>query len=140
MGNFKDKDNKIPTRKVKQPKKTIHLANTPKYDTFSKLIENETGRRVVKELKFHPMRRWRFDYAIPDVKVAIEIDGGLFGKGHLGRHSGGMGQKNDMEKMNAAAVLGWAVLHFTPDQRFSEYCFSTIKETVRINSGNNTGI
>ena len=66
-------------------------------------------------------RKWRFDYAWPDEKIAIERDGGIWkgGKGGgrgQGGHSGGKGQLRDMEKQNAAMILGWRVLRFTPDQ------------------------
>ena len=30
------------------------------------------AERVVSEFKFHPVRRWRFDYAIPEIKLAVE--------------------------------------------------------------------
>ena len=68
---------------------------------------------ITAEHRFHPTRKWRFDFAIPSRQIAIEIDGGVFTGG---RHSGGMGQVKDMEKMNAAAVLGWRVLRYTPGQ------------------------
>ena len=32
----------------------------------------------VYEYKFHPTRRWRFDLAWPDKKVAVEVQGGIF--------------------------------------------------------------
>jgi very-short-patch-repair endonuclease len=51
--------------------------------------------------------------ARPDIKLAIEIDGGIWTGG---RHSRGKGQIEDMAKGNAAIALGWQVLHFTPSQ------------------------
>lgn len=71
---------------------------------------------------------WRFDYAIPSAKVAIEIDGGLFMA--RGRHSGSVGQLGDFEKFNEAATLGWRVLHFTPDQKKNANTFDIIRRTV----------
>ncbi len=68
---------------------------------------------AVAEHRFHPVRKWRLDMAIPSRMVAIEIDGGVWSGG---RHSGGAGQVKDMEKGNHAAILGWRVLHFTPQQ------------------------
>jgi len=59
------------------------------------------------ELCFAPPRKWRFDLAWPDRLLAVEIDGGLWIQG---RHSRGCGQLADMEKFNAAALLGWKVL------------------------------
>ena len=63
------------------------------------------------ELLFHATRGWRFDFAWPDQRVAVEMDGGRWRPGG-GRHS----SDSDREKMNAAAALGWRVLHFSPRQ------------------------
>jgi hypothetical protein len=70
--------------------------------------------RVQTEYKFHPVRRWRFDYAIPEIKVAVEYHGhaGFIRTGASG-HSTIKGLTNDCEKMNAAHALGWRVLAFT---------------------------
>ena len=70
--------------------------------------------KVFKEYKFHAIRRWRFDYAIPEIKLAIEYHGhaGFVGKGSSG-HSTIKGLTNDCEKMNSASAHGWKVLAFT---------------------------
>jgi hypothetical protein len=70
--------------------------------------------RVVMEYKFHPVRRWRFDYAIPEIKLAVEYHGhaGFVRPGASG-HSTIKGLTNDCEKMNSAHALGWRVLAFT---------------------------
>lgn len=67
----------------------------------------------VHEYRFHATRRWRFDFAWPDQKVALEIEGGVFIQG---RHSRGAGMLGDMEKYNAAAADGWRVFRVTPKQ------------------------
>jgi len=66
-----------------------------------------------KEFRFHPHRRWRFDFAYPEYKVAIEVNGGVWSRG---RHTRGKGYLGDLEKLNAAQILGWIVLQFTPQQ------------------------
>ena len=66
----------------------------------------------VTEYAFHPTRKWRFDAAWPDLKVAVEIDGGT---GNGGRHVRPVGFRNDCIKLNEAALLGWLVLRgFSP--------------------------
>ena len=65
------------------------------------------------EYRFHPTRRWRFDYSFPANMLAIEIEGGAFSRG---RHTRGSGFVADMEKYNEGAVMGWRILRFTPDQ------------------------
>lgn len=61
----------------------------------------------VREYRFHPTRRWRFDYAWPSSKVALEVDGGA---GAFGRHSRPGGMRADHEKANTAMLMGWTVL------------------------------
>jgi very-short-patch-repair endonuclease len=67
----------------------------------------------VSEFKFWPQRRFRFDYAWPKEKIAVEIEGGIWTQG---RHSRGPGMMSDMEKYNMAAKMGWRVFRFTPKE------------------------
>ena len=61
-----------------------------------------------REFMFHPRRKWRFDFAWPDKKIAVEIEGGV-----NGRHQRIGGFTSDCFKYNAAALLGWRVFRFT---------------------------
>lgn len=63
------------------------------------------------EFRFAPPRRWRFDYAWPEHRVALEVEGGVF---QGGRHTRGAGFLKDMEKYNEAAAKGWTVLRTVP--------------------------
>ena len=67
----------------------------------------------IPEYKFHPQRKWRADYCWPIHRVIVEIDGGAWTGG---RHTRGSGFIKDLEKLNAAALLGFAVLRYTPQQ------------------------
>lgn len=93
---------------------------------FVRLWEMCGGPALVTELRFHPDRRWRFDFAHEASKVAIEINGGIWSNG---RHVRGTGYLNDREKVNAATALGWRVFELgtgqvTPDnvQAIVELC------------------
>ena len=66
----------------------------------------------VPEFRFAPPRKWRFDYAWPPEKVALEIEGGVWTQG---RHTRGSGYIKDIEKYSEAAVRGWKVIRVTPD-------------------------
>ena len=69
----------------------------------------ELGLDFVKEYRFHPTRKWRFDFLWkPD--VAIEIEGGIFTQG---RHSRGAGMQKDMDKYNQAMMMMYKVLRFS---------------------------
>ena len=67
----------------------------------------------VTEHRFHPTRRWRLDYAWPELKLAVEVHGGTYTNG---RHTRGGGFTVDREKMNEAAIYGWTVLEVTSAQ------------------------
>ncbi|OGT23778.1 MAG: hypothetical protein A2W47_04320 [Gammaproteobacteria bacterium RIFCSPHIGHO2_12_38_15] len=62
-------------------------------------------------------RKWRFDFAWPEKKVAVECEGGLYSGG---RHVRGTGFLADMEKYNKAVLLGWKVLRYSPEQMLVE--------------------
>lgn len=70
----------------------------------------------VFELQFAPPRKFRFDLAWPDKKVALEIEGGVW---IGGRHTRGSGFLRDMEKYNLAALSGWTVLRCVPRNLFT---------------------
>ena len=88
----------------------------------AKIIAGESARLGVlnslllegwtKEHKFCE-RRWRFDFAHIEKRIAIEIEGGVYSRGRHVRPKGFIG---DMEKYNRAAVLGWRVIRLTPQQ------------------------
>lgn len=72
-------------------------------------------RHWVPEHRFHPTRKWRFDYAWVAGKVGIEVDGGIW-KGAYGGHTSGTGKMRDMEKDAEAQMLGWKVFRFAPNE------------------------
>lgn len=64
----------------------------------------------VSEYRFDEVRRWRVDFAFPDKRVAVEVEGGHWVNG---RHTRGQGFEDDCEKYNALALKGWRLLRFT---------------------------
>ena len=67
----------------------------------------------VPEYRWHPVRKFRADYALPLHRVLIEIDGGLFINGG---HSRGAARMHDMAKDRAATLLGWRTLRYAPTE------------------------
>lgn len=67
-----------------------------------------------REYRFHPTRKFRFDFAWPVQRVAAEVEGGIWRP--RGAHSGGTAILRDMEKHNLAASLGWSVYRFAGAQ------------------------
>lgn len=69
----------------------------------------------VREHQFHPTRKWRFDFASPALKLAIEI------QGNGGGHQRVASQRKDCEKNNHALALGWRTMTFlASDARTAE--------------------
>jgi len=80
------------------------------------------------EYSFHPKRKWRFDFAFPEQKVGIEVEGGVWTRG---RHTRPVGFIKDCEKYNEAALLGWKVLRFAEPHIVSGEAISTIERAVK---------
>ena len=75
-------------------------------------FKSEGLPKVELEYKFHPVRKWRFDFAFPQHgKVYLEVDGGIW---IVGGHNRGAGILKDWEKRNAASALGWRGLWVQP--------------------------
>jgi hypothetical protein len=68
------------------------------------------GPELEREHKFHPARKWRFDFCHLRTKTAIELEGGVWSGG---RHTRGGGFTADIEKYNAATLQGYVVLRLT---------------------------
>lgn len=106
------------------------------------------------EYKFHPSRKWKFDFAWPDHQVAVELEGGVYGKniycyncgvkqrarkkdGSLGKaislgggHTRFHRFMSDKEKYNTAAMMGWMILRFVREDILGDP-FEMI-ETLRV--------
>lgn len=80
---------------------------------FQRVCLTEGVPLPVTEYRFAPPRRWRFDYAWPSPKVALEVEGGAFVAGGS-RHTRGAGFTKDMEKYSEAAIMGWCVIRIAP--------------------------
>jgi len=64
----------------------------------------------VTELIFDDKRKFRFDIAIPDMKLAIEYEGINSKKSG---HTTAVGYTKDCVKYNLATTQGWRVLRYT---------------------------
>ncbi|AOA58259.1 DUF559 domain-containing protein [Acinetobacter larvae] len=63
-----------------------------------------------QEFKFCETRKWRADFHIVGHKLLVEVEGGIWSGG---RHTRGKGYQADIEKYNAATILGYTVLRFS---------------------------
>ena len=112
-------------RKVKKSRQTAN--KPPLKDVFTIICKTDLGVECVKEFKFHTERRWRFDYAIPQYKIALEVEGGVWTQG---RHTRPQGFLGDMEKYNNATLLGWRVFRTTPNELYSKKTLLLLKNAI----------
>lgn len=113
----------------RKPRKLKQAA--PKNDIFTIICKTNLHVEAVKELQFYPKRRWRFDYAIPDCKIAIEVEGGAWTGG---RHTRGAGFVSDMEKYNTGTLLGWRIFRVTPENLLKTETLEMLKQAISSNS------
>ena len=100
------------------------MSKSPHEDYMVELIKANTSYEVVREYRFDTIgtgkflkngqpayKRWRFDAAIPELKLAFECEGGTWTQG---RHVNPAGYEKDLEKYNSALFQGWSVYRFVP--------------------------
>lgn len=101
-------------------------------------VPNEFEAKLARELKtlkikfeqefyFHPDRKWRADFHLIDKKILVEIEGGIWSGG---RHTRGKGYLRDLEKYNAATMMGFQVIRFSTDQVKSGHAIQQIEMMV----------
>lgn len=97
---------------VGKPRRSRSTPSTdPRTPIFLQICAKELGVECVPEYRFHPKRLWRFDYAFPIQRIALEVEGGVWTGG---RHTSARGFLGDIEKYNEATLLGWRLLRTTP--------------------------
>lgn len=82
------------------------------------------GKGLRARLAGTGMRDWRFDFAWPAERLAVEVEGGVgyapvqskSGKQIVGHHVHAQGYEDDCHKYAIALLLGWRVLRVTPKQ------------------------
>lgn len=80
---------------------------------FEALWQRWNGPQLEREYKFSAARRWRADYCHAASRTIIELEGGIYS---AGRHTRAAGFLGDIEKYNAAAMLGYTVLRLGTGQ------------------------
>ena len=85
----------------------------------------------IREWRFHPERKYRFDFAFLHEKIAVEIEGGVF---VFGGHSRGKGFEKDCEKYNLAVKLGWRILRYSTDQVIAGTAINDMLELLNANA------
>ena len=84
-----------------------------------------------REYRFAPPRRWRFDFAWPELALALEVEGGIWIQG---RHTRPTGFAKDLEKYNTATLLGWRLLRVTPEMVQDGSAVTFVKKAIEAHS------
>ncbi|CAA9447715.1 MAG: hypothetical protein AVDCRST_MAG02-566 [uncultured Rubrobacteraceae bacterium] len=79
-------------------------------------------------VKFHPARDWRFDYYWPELRFALEVEGGQSVPG--GHHQRRGGYEADCLKYAEAALMGFTLLRFTSKQVFDGTALEYVERAV----------
>lgn len=99
---------------------------------------NNLPSGAVAEYRFCK-RQFRMDFAWPEHKVYLEINGGLFGIGkpcpvcgrrRVAGHSSIQRLLKDMEKINLASAMGWRPVFCTPSEFSSGEAARRVEEAI----------
>lgn len=83
----------------------------------------------IREHRFNPERRWRFDFAWIQSRVALEVEGGIWIQG---RHTrGGKAFIADCDKYNAATLGGWKIFRVTGEHIRSGEAIDLLQKALK---------
>jgi hypothetical protein len=97
----------------------------------------QAGIPFEREYRFHPRRRWRFDFVVwapgfiagphQELPILVEVEGGI---GSVSRHLTYTGFSHDCEKYAMAAILGYRVIRATTAQVNEGVALSWIQQAL----------
>ena len=91
-----------------------------------------SGAGVRKRLSDAGLKDWRFDYAFPAHKLAVEVEGGGWTGG---RHTRGKGFADDLWKYHKAMDMGWVVYRCDGAMVRSGAAVALIEKLLKIRGG-----
>ena len=86
-------------------------AKEPVSHTLLKKHLEELGLAYETEVQVCLDRKYRWDFTLPEHRIAIEVCGGFY-RGQSG-HSSITGLQRDYDKRNVGTMLGWRILTFS---------------------------
>lgn len=102
--------------------------SSPLETKFEILWTNLGGPDLIREYPVCPGRKFRFDFAIPQKRIAIEVEGGTWVKSG---HSSGKGIERDCVKGNLATQYGWRVFRLTAQMIAPDYVTEIVDFVAR---------
>lgn len=118
----------VPVRDL--PMLRARAARTAAEDTLALQLRIDDLPEPMREYQACPERRFRWDFAWPDLRVLVEVQGGIWRKGG-GAHSRPSNIERDVAKAQLAALHGWVVCPVTTDEVRSGEAVKTIARVLR---------
>lgn len=81
-----------------------------------------------RQYRYVPGRQFRADFGIPERKLLIEVQGGVFSRRAHGSITGVL---KDNERLNQATLQGYRVLRFTPDEVMDGRAKETVAQCLK---------
>lgn len=98
----------------------------PEY-RFGAMAAGGPGKGLRARLAEVGLKDWRFDFAWPELMLAVEVEGGGWIKG---RHNTGTGFLEDLKKYGAAQRLGWTIYRTAGELIASGEAVKTIEQLI----------
>jgi len=111
----------VPWTETKRNRKAMTSA------IFPQICQQSGLPKPVAEHCWHPTRKFRADYAWPELRIILEVEGGVWSGGKHGR---GSGIVKDIEKQNEAAALGWLYLRCQPKELLSVRTMEYVRQAI----------
>jgi very-short-patch-repair endonuclease len=112
-------------------RQSLAAGESPGQEKLAQALERVLGQRVCREYRPLPDRRYRVDVAIPDARLAVEIDG-------WSNHGNSLrGFLRDHERTRALLLAGWRILPFTHREALQDTtrCLEIVLRMVKNETG-----
>jgi very-short-patch-repair endonuclease len=107
---------------------TKRTKKTPIEDQLERQMVDEGITGYERQVRFIPGRRFEADFYFADLKLCVEIDGGVFMP--RGGHTTGPGYTKDRERDITALRKGVLTVRYTSSQVRSGFAIETLKDIL----------
>jgi len=87
------------------------------------------------QYRFCDTRKWSCDFAWPDQKIIVEIEGGIWRRNAFGNWAGAHTHPTavlrDIEKYNHMALMGFRLFRFAPDHLKNGTAIEIMKQVLK---------
>lgn len=99
-------------------------------ERFRSILDERGFVGYRREYRFSKTRKWRFDFAWPEIRLAVELQGGVYS--YLPSHASAKRIASGYEKINAAQEDGWVVLQYDRSSLSAGRLEDTVMQIARV--------